>query len=245
MDPIELDPSSAPQPIVFDALGTMTSAFLGFPPSSSSTSSLSSPQLWIPSTPPGEGNFTYSTTDASLRFDYDSHPSGKGWQCKFPTPHFNHFLDLNGDCLADLFLTCLNEDGSGGKGGSDLRYEIWINDKIKGKFVYKRGGDLPKGTRTVGFSDFDRDGTLDMILTVCPTNNRNSNGGDKDCSIQIAYNDQIPLCSTTTSTSSSDAEGEDCRDIENLCVADDQFSFNLTDSPDNPVKFFFPFSFSF
>lgn len=66
-----------------------------------------------------------------------------------------------------------------------------------------------------------------MILTVCP--NRSNN---RDCSIQIAYNDQIPLC---TSTSAPD---EECRDIENLCVSDPNFAFNLTDADDNAVRFF-------
>ncbi|GAA5951802.1 hypothetical protein JCM3765_003122 [Sporobolomyces pararoseus] len=235
MDPIELDSSSSAQPIVFDALGTMTSSFLGFPPSSSSSSS--TPQLWIPSTSSSNSqgnNFSYSTQDASLRFDYSSHPTGN-WNCKFPNPHFNHFLDLNGDCLADLFLTCLNEE-KGVQGSSELRYEIWINDKKSGKFVYKRGDFLPKGTRTIGFSDFDRDGTLDMLLTVCP-NNKPTTNGDKDCFLQINYNDQIPLCSSSTTTTTNgggDSEEPDCRDIGNLCVGDDQFSFNLTDSVDNP-----------
>lgn len=74
----------------------------------------------------------------------------------------------------------------------------------------------------------DRDGTIDMILSVCP-----HEGNNKDCSIQIAYNDQIPLCT------SSSKEDEECRDLENLCTKDEEFKFpDLTSSTvPNPVTF--------
>ncbi|GAA5911057.1 FG-GAP repeat domain-containing protein [Sporobolomyces salmoneus] len=231
-EPYTLDSSSLPQPIPLDATGTMQTSLFGFSPTSAS-----SPQLWLntASSSPNDSSL-FTSTDASARFDYSSHPTGE-WNCNFPNPHSNQFLDLDGDCLADVFVTCM-----GGKNGDDkdhLRYEVWINEKkgslrggegdeegqqteaTGGKFVWKRGGDLPKGTKSVSFADMDRDGTLDMILTVCPSSN------NRDCSIQIAYNDQIPLC---TSTSGPE---EDCRDIENLCVADPNFGFNLNDSEDN------------
>lgn len=140
-----------------------------------------------------------------------------GFECKFPSPHFNAFIDLDGDCLADLFLVCQN-----GKSHDELSYQIWFNDK-KGGFKQARKGPLPIGTRSVGFADMDRDGTIDMVLTICPS--------DDDCSLAIAYNSQIPLCST----SNRQAAGP-CRDPEALCVADPDFAFNFDVSPDNHVS---------
>ena len=139
------------------------------------------------------------------------------FDCKFPSPHFNAFIDLDGDCLADLFLVCQQ-----GKSPDELSYQIWLNDK-KGGFKQARKGPLPRGTRSVGFADMDRDGTIDMVLTICAA-------GD-ECSIAIAYNSQIPLCST----SPRQAAGP-CRDPEALCVADPDFAFNFTPSADNHVS---------
>ena len=138
-------------------------------------------------------------------------------ECKFPSPHFNAFIDLDGDCLADLFLVCQI-----GKSHDELSYQIWLNDK-KGGFKQARKGPLPKGTRSVGFADMDRDGTIDMVLTICPA--------EDDCSLAIAYNSQIPLCS-----SSPRQVAGPCRDPEDLCVADPAFAFNLVASPDNHVS---------
>ena len=69
----------------------------------------------------------------------------------------------------------------------------------------------------------DRDGTIDMVLTICAS--------DDDCSLAVAYNSQIPLCST----SPRQAAGP-CRDPEALCVADPDFAFNFAVSPDNHVS---------
>jgi hypothetical protein len=70
-----------------------------------------------------------------------------GYDCKFPNPHFNAYIDLDGDCLADLFLVCQN-----GKSPDDLSYQIWLNGK-DGQFKLGRKGDLPRGTKSVGFAD--------------------------------------------------------------------------------------------
>lgn len=67
--------------------------------------------------------------------------------CRFPDPHFNAFIDLNGDCLADVFLTCQDSESS-----DRLSYQIWTNDK-DGQFSLARKGDLPRGTKSVGFAD--------------------------------------------------------------------------------------------
>lgn len=161
----------------------------------------------------------------------------------FSTPHSNAFIDLDGDCLADLFLTCQN-----GNSPDHLSYQVWLNDK-DGKFKLARKGDLPFGTKSVSFADMgefrrllrlcavapltssftDRDGTIDMIITSC------SSVGH--CDLSIAYNDQIPLCT------GSQSQVGPCRDPEALCVADKDFSFNfsLVDNPVCPFSFIPPY----
>jgi hypothetical protein len=88
--------------------------------------------------------------------DYSSHPSGH-FTCRFPSPHFNAFIDLDGDCLADLFFVCLG-GGSRRNDPERLEYQVWTNTKgggdgKGGKFVFKREGKLPRGTKSVTFGD--------------------------------------------------------------------------------------------
>lgn len=58
-----------------------------------------------------------------------------------------------------------------------------------------------------------------MVFPVCPSDG-------STCTIHIAYNIQMPLC---------DGSDTNCRDSSNLCVADNAFHFNLTNSTSNDV----------
>ncbi|CAG8632582.1 12385_t:CDS:10, partial [Ambispora leptoticha] len=118
--------------------------------------------------------------------------------CKWAEPHSNAFVDLN-----DLFVTCQENSNS------PVTFQIWTNSKQKG-FEFSRAGYLPKGVGQISFADMDGDGTIDMVFPVC-TNNQ--------CQIHVTYNKQIPLCSKETS--------KNCRQSANLCVADDNFQFDL------------------
>jgi len=61
--------------------------------------------------------------------------------------------------MADLFFTCLIDEEEGEDEEKGMRYEVWTNEKLEsgseegGKFVWRRGGDLPKGTKSVEFAD--------------------------------------------------------------------------------------------
>ncbi len=57
----------------------------------------------------------------------------------------------------------------------------------------------------------DGDGAVDAIFPVCEAD---------DCSLHIAYNDQIPLCNMN--------QHSDCRSSQDLCVADDRFNISFT-----------------
>lgn len=124
-------------------------------------------------------------------------------------PH--HQLSRN----TDLFLTCTDPSDS-----DRLTYQIWLNKKDSG-FVFSQSGQLPKGTGQISFADIDRDGTLDLVFPSCSS-------GSSDCYINIAYNEQIPLCIP------GPIKLRDCRDANDLCVADPNFKFDL--SPGSEVS---------
>jgi integrin alpha FG-GAP repeat containing protein 1 len=138
--------------------------------------------------------------------------------CTSPSPHSNAILDLNGDCLADIFLTCATNPPS---------FEIWTNNKSKG-FSLQSQGSLPPNTGQVTFADMNRDGTLDMVYPTCSTISKDTGIGT-GCKINIIYNQQIPLC-VVTSSSPSD---KSCRKPDELCSVDNRFIFDFVDDDPN------------
>ncbi|GAA5984638.1 hypothetical protein JCM11641_004548 [Rhodosporidiobolus odoratus] len=211
-EPHAVDSSSLPQPLALDATGNMRTDLLGF-----AAGEKSGPRLWNNTWEASNRTSLFSLTDAP--FDLSTTPTGT-FNCKFPNPHFNSFIDLDGDCLADLFLMCEKPSGS----ADDLEYQIWLNSKDGSGFKWARTGDLPKGTKSVSFADMDRDGTIDMVITSCTSTS--------NCALSIAYNDQMPLCDSTPRVGE---EQGPCRDLEALCVADPNFKFDL--SPENNPSF--------
>ncbi|KAA1077632.1 hypothetical protein PGT21_014288 [Puccinia graminis f. sp. tritici] len=196
---IPIASSLAAHPLVLDSQGTMTMDLLGLPSSLPSVF-----KVWKNM---ASGS---SHSNSSTPFSIADPPFNSPINCKLPNPHSSTFIDLDGDCLADIFLVC--EDGAG-----DQSYQIWLNNKAAG-FSLARRGNLPWGTKQVTFADMDRDGTIDMVLSVCPS--------PDTCKVHVAYNQQIPLC-----TSSHSAQPK-CRDPQNLCTADPDFRFSF-DSADS------------
>ncbi|CAG8552359.1 22065_t:CDS:10, partial [Racocetra persica] len=182
--------STAQQPIPLDFYGKMKVDLLGHQFGDSSHIS-----IW---------KNVFNATTRTL-FEVVPMPvNGASQNCTISDPHSNAFIDLNGDCLADLFLTCRESSSA------PLTYQIWTN--IKGGFTFSQSGNLPDGTGQISFADMDGDGTIDMVYPVC-------SGGT--CKIHIAYNKQIPLCTGSESG---------CRQSTNLCVVDNNFSFNIQTS---------------
>ncbi|GAA6006356.1 hypothetical protein JCM10207_000615 [Rhodosporidiobolus poonsookiae] len=221
-EPYSVDSSTLPQPMPIDATGDMRTDLLGFAPGTGKDKA-GMPRLWNNSWESSNRSSVFSLADAP--FNLTSTPSNS-FTCRFPSPHFNSFIDLDGDCLADLFLTCQKLGG----GEDELEYQIWLNDRDGGGFRLARTGELPQGTKSVSFADMDRDGTIDMVLTSCSSSH--------DCSLSIAYNDQMPLCDSTLAPGQ---EQEKCRDPEALCVADPDFKFNLS-TDNNPSYTVIPIS---
>lgn len=115
--------------------------------------------------------------------------------------------------IPDLFLTCRDPADS-----KRQTYEILINKKDEG-FVSKLSGRLPPGAGQVSFADMDRDGTIDMVFPSC-----SSDG----CFINIAYNQQMPLCDAATPSNKESPSTSACRDPTQLCQADPDFKFDLS-----------------
>ena len=79
----------------------------------------------------------------------------------------------------------------------------------------------------------DRDGTLDMLFATCASVS-SSTGIGSTCSINIAYNKQLPLC--PQGASSVQKGKRVCRLPEELCTADPDFRFDMSVRDDNPVR---------
>lgn len=187
---IDLPPAGRSQPMVLDYSGKMRVDLLGLSPEPSENV-----QVWN-NTWSSFSNTTYTT------FPMPTSKNGES-MCVSPDPHSNAFLDLDGDCLADLFILCA-PDSSGIQS-----YQVWINEKDQG-FRLARTDSLPKGAGPISFADMDGDGALDMLFPVITESGPST--------IQILYNQQIPLCTSPTQ--------EHCRSASHLCRADPDFRFS-------------------
>ncbi|KAJ8522676.1 hypothetical protein ONZ45_g812 [Pleurotus djamor] len=208
-NPLAVPSSTLSQPIVVDVNGDMKMDLLGVTPSSRGSSN--SLRVW---------QNTWNSSSPNPRLFDVVEPKLKGTQCTISHPHSNAVVDLNGDCLADIFLVC--DDSRGGKS-----FQVWVNNKEDG-FSLAQTGYLPAGTQSITFADMDRDGTLDMVFTTC-SHVSQATGVGRDCSLNIAYNKQLPLCAKSTVSKSAAR----CRLPDELCVADPDFKFDLTESSDN------------
>ncbi|KAI9015217.1 hypothetical protein BC832DRAFT_196876 [Gaertneriomyces semiglobifer] len=195
-DYLELSASAFTQPFVLDFNGTMRPNLLGY--TSTDVPETGKMSLW---SPVDHGGGAENVTLSS---------NGKG-ACKVSHPHSNAFVDFNGDCLADLFLTCDNGDGS-------TSFQIWLNG-LEG-YRLAREHTFPPGAGQVTFADMDGDGTMDIVFPTCTS--------DAKCHIHIVHNKQIPLCTEKLFTN--------CRHVEKLCTADDDFQFDFSEKSDGYVK---------
>ncbi|KAL4065217.1 hypothetical protein J3A83DRAFT_4360504 [Scleroderma citrinum] len=211
--PISVPASTLSQPIPLDVNGDMRLDLLGTPTTRRGSSSPL--QVW-------ENSWNASNTKAPLFELID--PQFNGSQCTLASPHSNAVIDLNGDCLADLFLVC-EEDSA------KQSFQIWVNNKDSG-FTLAQYEPLPSGVQAISFADVDRDGSIDMVFTTC-SHVSASTGVGSNCMLNIAYNKQLPVCSSTTSPSVNKQGERVCRSPVDLCIADPEFHYNLSTSSDN------------
>jgi len=133
----------------------------------------------------------------------------------FVQPSATAFVDLNGDCLSDVFIFA---------GNADAPYaELWLNsntEPLGSNYVMAREYSFPAGAGAPVWGDVDADGTLDMVFPVClPA------GGDcsEKSEIHVLYNIQKPMCASMINP------GRNCRGQQNLCTADASFYFEFPD----------------
>ncbi|KAF8123775.1 hypothetical protein EV363DRAFT_1179119 [Boletus edulis] len=219
--PISSPSSALPQPIAVDLNGDMKIDLLGMIPSSGLSSPL---KAW-------RNAWNISESQPTL-FDLVD-PPFDGTQCKLASPHSNAIIDLNGDCLADIFLVC--DEGSGRRS-----FQIWVNNKDAG-FSLAQHQSLPSGVQAITFADIDRDGTIDMVFPTCSSVS-SSTGVGSGCSINIAYNKQIPVCPTSGSRTIDKQGNQLCRPPDALCIADPKFNFDLSTNGQNDAFVQIPFS---
>lgn len=147
-----------------------------------------------------------------------------GEPCRLAAPHSSAHIDLNGDCVADLFLVC--ERGA---------YQIWTARRdVPLTYDLAQSGTLPPGAGALSFADMNRDGTIDVVFPTCERGR---------CYINIAYNAQVPLCvaeaSGTWSRWLGNASAPEaaapmrCRDALALCEADPDFRLDF--APGSPL----------
>jgi len=196
---IEVPSSMNIQPTLIDFFGNMHPNLLGYP---YNTNNLYKLHVW-----------KFNDTNAEIQ-EISIKDEEKGRElCKISLPHSNAFIDLDGDCLSDLFVTC--ENGT---------FEIWKNTVDKG-FVFSRSGKLPENTGPISFADMDGDGTIDMVFYEWT---RTAWLKKKVWNLHVIYNKQIPLCSKTILNN--------CRSVHDLCSADNNYNFDFNLEGDAHVK---------
>ncbi|KAF8936887.1 hypothetical protein EDD21DRAFT_361844 [Dissophora ornata] len=193
---ITVPSATSHQPITFDYNGDMLTDLLGyaFEGYQAGVSTLS---VW-------KNVYSPATPGAIFEVVPMNFTGEAGPACTLSDPHSSAFVDLNGDCLADLFLTCYDS------ASDQYSYVVYVNNKDQG-FSFGVSGLLPAGSGQVTFADIDGDGAVDFVVPAC--NNRGQ------CSIYVYYNQQVPLCTSKDQT--------ECRQVTNLCVADPNFSFSV------------------
>ncbi len=188
--PIKLPASAATQPIALDASGDLALDLLGHATDDTHL------RLWRNHL---AQNGTFEVVDMPL---VDEKGIEIRSSCQLSSPHSSAFIDLDGDCAADLFLVCQ------GKSFLAPSFEVWrAKDDT---FQLAQKGALPTGTGMLSFADMDRDGTIDVVFPSCE---------GRTCYINIAHNEQMPLCNATSTTA--------CRDPSQLCTADPDFKINF------------------
>ena len=114
----------------------------------------------------GEMRVYFSKNHSSVSFSEsfllttDPHCSLPDASGTLSIPNSAAFIDLDGDCMPDLFLTKEVDSGK-------LVYEVYIQRMVNGqqKYCFVQTDTLPENTM-IEFADVDRDGMVDMLFVT-------------------------------------------------------------------------------
>ena len=82
--------------------------------------------------------------------------------CSLSIPHSTILADFNSDGKADLLLTCDKHDDN-----DQQSIEIWTASSSSTPYTLAGRWQLPVGAGQLTVTDFDGDGTLDVVFPVC------------------------------------------------------------------------------
>lgn len=240
--PIALPGAAHAQPLALDATGDLQVDLLGHaaapppppPPSPSGAAAVGTP---VAPTPPPlsiwRNEFVHNGTFSLVAPQLVSDTPVPG--CQLGAPHSSALVDINGDCVADLFLVCATRDPA------QYTYQIWTaRTDAPLQYTLAQTGDLPRNAGPLSFADMNRDGTIDVVFSTCERGR---------CMVHIAFNEQMPLCDNEASfwpphapeapeagrSGGGPGGGAACRDPLRLCTADDHFRLDFTVANDNPL----------
>lgn len=142
---------------------------------------------------------------------------------KIVNPHSSAFVDMNGDCRADLVLHVMRNNS--------VFLDIYLTSYADGTLVYKKYKDsisVPKNYGQISFHDLNGDGTLDVLIPHCKKAQNLPISPSEDillyteCEINVIYNGQIPFCSKLW----QNGQPNKCRHASNLCIHSDMVFTN-------------------
>ncbi|OMJ93962.1 hypothetical protein SteCoe_3024 [Stentor coeruleus] len=195
--------------------------------------------------------FSDSLKEAELLNDHIYTSNTSEWCLSYESlqvsyPHSIAFVDLNKDCLADLFLTVIKDN--------NLYFEVWLNAK-DGLYCRRLSELAPKGTQQVSFADIDRNGVEDLVFAVCLGNNcaekneihivYNYNDVSNDCSFSRKSFEDFKLIGLGSDVSANDNDKEVITIASSFYKAEDDIpitirfgDFNLDGYPDALITVF-------
>eukprot|EP01096_Ripella_sp_DP13-Kostka_P009465 TRINITY_DN3639_c0_g1_i1.p1 TRINITY_DN3639_c0_g1~~TRINITY_DN3639_c0_g1_i1.p1 ORF type:complete len:636 (-),score=257.98 TRINITY_DN3639_c0_g1_i1:20-1906(-) len=134
-------------------------------------------------------------------------------------PNSNAFVDMNGDCLADLVVTTVTTIGE----ETQLSLLVFQNshDKTPG-INYKLAATvlLPAGAGQITFADFDRDSSIDFVFPLI--------NDDPNQIVVVFNNPSQGMCSSITGTGSNCYSPTELCSVSFLSLTDSVVSTNCT-----------------
>lgn len=200
----ELDKSGRHQPFVFDDEHNLLPSLLGYLPDGDRDNNLRS----------------WKNVDGSrMKIGRPSlFPIDSG--CTLANPHSSAYVDMDGDCAPDVVLHCQSPKAN------NRKLQVYENRGTEG-YVDANVIELPTYSRAVTFADMNRDGAVDIVFATCKRHMPSSGLGE-ECSINIGYNIQAPVCSGEWSQYEKDGRLR-CRGWGELCQSDPNWSFDFSE----------------